>query len=90
MPVLSVGNTVYIRPVAKVMISIPETLLERIDRLASERGETRSGFLQVLAERELGSQEDGDRKEIRRLLDLATKPMGGDAARIIREDRDSH
>ena len=38
----------------KVMVSIPDDLLERIDREADERGTTRSGFLQEAARRELG------------------------------------
>ncbi len=84
------GNTVYTSPVAKVMISIPDDLLSRLDALARARQETRSGFLQRLAERELQSDTVRRRKEVERLLDLATAPMGGDAARLIREDRESH
>ena len=89
MPVLVPSNTVYTRPMAKVMISIPDDLLERIDELAKKRGATRSGLLQALAERELLWLEDEERAEMRRLLELATKPMGGNAAQLIREDRDS-
>lgn len=90
MPILASSNTVYPHPVAKVMISISDELLKQIDALAKERGLTRSGLLQGLAERELGYAEDESRAEIRRLLELATKPRGGDAARLIREDRESH
>jgi metal-responsive CopG/Arc/MetJ family transcriptional regulator len=72
------------------MISIPDDLLERLDALARTRQETRSGFLQRLAEQELQSDTEGRRKEVERLLDLATAPMGGDAAKLIREDRESH
>jgi metal-responsive CopG/Arc/MetJ family transcriptional regulator len=75
--------------VAKVMISIPDALLERIDELAKERGTTRSGLLQALAERELLWLEDTERAEMRRLLELATKPRGGNGTQLIREDRDS-
>jgi metal-responsive CopG/Arc/MetJ family transcriptional regulator len=89
MPV-ALSNTVYTHPVAKVMISIPDDLLTRLDALARERHETRSGFLQQLAERELQSDSERRRKEVERLLDLATAPMGGDAAKLIREDRESH
>ncbi len=39
---------------AKVLISIPDELLERVDREAHKRGDTRSGFLQHAAQRELG------------------------------------
>jgi hypothetical protein len=30
------------------------------------------------------------REELEELLDKATAPMGGEAARLIREDRESH
>jgi len=90
MPTLAFGNTVYTHPVAKVMISIPDDLLERLDTHAKSAGETRSGFLQQLAERELGAADDGRRHEVERLLDLlAAEPLGGNAAQIIREARDS-
>ena len=84
------GNTVYTHPVAKVMISIPDDLLERLDAQARANHETRSGFLRRLAERELTADDRRRREEVVRLLDLATAPMGGDAARLIREDRESH
>jgi metal-responsive CopG/Arc/MetJ family transcriptional regulator len=74
---------------AKVMISFPGELLERLDVLAKERGLTRSGLLRNLAERELDGLEDEERAEMRRLLELATKPRGGEGTRMIREDRDS-
>lgn len=96
MPILTAGNTVYTHPVAKVMISIPDKLLERLDRRAKEAGETRSGFLQHLAERELEAGEERRRKEIGRLLDEvrievpADRPELLDVARVIREDRESH
>jgi metal-responsive CopG/Arc/MetJ family transcriptional regulator len=89
MPVLAPSNTVYPSPVAKVMISLPDELLKQVDRLASERGLSRSGFLQALAELELGMTEERRRDEIRRLLELATGDYGGDATKLIREDRDS-
>ncbi len=39
---------------AKVLISMPDELLARVDREADRRGVTRSGFLQDAAQRELG------------------------------------
>jgi metal-responsive CopG/Arc/MetJ family transcriptional regulator len=90
MTAITSGNTVYTPPVAKVMISIPDDLLARLDAQARASQETRSGFLQRLAERELAEGEDRRREEVKRLLDLATAPMGGDAAQLIREDRESH
>lgn len=86
----SSGNTVYTHAVAKVMISIPDDLLSRLDERAEANRETRSGYLRRLAERDLAADEARRREEIERLLDLATAPMGGDAAKLIREDRESH
>jgi metal-responsive CopG/Arc/MetJ family transcriptional regulator len=78
--------------VAKVMISIPDKLLQRLDARARETSETRSGFLQRIAERELGRAERHDREEIERLLDqIQPIDFGGvSAAQLIREDRESH
>ena len=95
MTAVATGNTVYTRPMAKVMISIPDPLLGRIDAYTSARGETRSGFLQRLAERELGVDEERRRDEARRLLDEIKTEFRSDepqvdAARLIREDRESH
>lgn len=86
------GNTVYTPPVAKVMISIPDDLLERLDAQARANRETRSGFLRRLAERELDVARAKEREELEELLDKATVPggMGGESARLIREDRESH
>jgi metal-responsive CopG/Arc/MetJ family transcriptional regulator len=77
--------------VAKVMISIPDALLERLDSRAKALRETRSGFLQRLAERELASREEHEDAEIGRMLDSLDLDLGGvDAAQLIREDRESH
>lgn len=89
MPTLTAGNTVYTRPVAKVMISIPDDLLERLDARVRANRETRSGFLQRLAERELSAENARRRKELEELLGPPVD-LGGDAARLIREDRESH
>ncbi len=95
MPALAIGNTVYTHPVAKVMISISDDLLERLDAQARANQETRSGFLQRLAERELEVAEDRRRVETRRLLDELRAEFRDDepridAAQLIREDRESH
>lgn len=92
MTTLIASNTVYTHPVAKVMISIPDKLLERLDLRAKEAGETRSGFLQRVAERELERIEGHDREEIERLLgEIQPLDFGGvSAAQLIREDRESH
>jgi metal-responsive CopG/Arc/MetJ family transcriptional regulator len=75
--------------VAKVMISVPDDLLARLDAQARANRETRSGFLQRLAERELAYGEARKREEIEDLLGPPLH-MGGDAAKLIREDRESH
>lgn len=91
MPVLTAGHTGYTRPVAKVLISIPDGLLERVDAHAKANGETRSGFLQRLAEQELEAVNRRDDDEVGRLLDSLDIDLGGaDIAQIIREDRESH
>ncbi|HEY6729693.1 MAG TPA: type II toxin-antitoxin system HicB family antitoxin [Solirubrobacterales bacterium] len=94
MPTLASSNTVYTRPVAKVMISIPDKLLKRLDARATAAGETRSGLLQRLAERELDEQERRRQSEVKRLMGeiedtfTADEPQF-DVAQLIREDRDS-
>lgn len=78
------------------MISIPDKLLERLDLRAKEVGETRSGFLQHLVEREVEAGALRRREEIKRLWDEirievpADDPAAVDVARVIREDRESH
>jgi hypothetical protein len=88
---LTSGNTVYTHPVAKVMISIPDQLLERLDAQARANRETRSGFLQRLAEREVEEAEGQMREEVERLLALIGPiDLGVSPAQLIREDRESH
>jgi hypothetical protein len=91
MPTLTPSNTVYTHPVAKVMISIPDALLERLDSRAKALGETRSGFLQRVTGQELERAHGHDREEIERLLsEIRPLDFGGvSAAQLIREDRAS-
>lgn len=86
---LRFGNTVYTPPVAKVMISMPDDLLARIDAQVKSEHATRSEFLRRLAERELAQE---NRQRRRRVEELLGEPvsLGGDATRLIREDRESH
>jgi hypothetical protein len=78
------------------MISIPDALLERLDARAKAAGETRSGLLQRLAEREVQAAEERRRGEVNRLWDQvrveppADDPEAWDVVRLIREDRESH
>lgn len=89
---VSTGNTVYTHRVAKVMISIPDTLLDRLDARAHASHETRSGFLRRLVEQELEAAESHRRDEIERMLTaIGPVDLGGvSAAQLIREDRESH
>lgn len=89
MPTLPVSNTIYTHPVAKVMISLPDTLLERLDAHARANRETRSGLLRRLAERELSTENTRRRKEFEAMLGPPVD-LGGDAAKLIREDREAH
>jgi hypothetical protein len=89
MPILDAGNTIYTHPVAKVMISIPDDLLERLDAQARAARETRSGMLRRLVERELSTEDSRRRKQFEELLGPPVD-LGGDAAKLIREDRESH
>jgi metal-responsive CopG/Arc/MetJ family transcriptional regulator len=75
---------------AKVMISLPDELLEAIDAQARSEHETRSGFLRRLAEQRLTEQRSQRSAELDALLERATGNYGGDAVRLIREDRESH
>jgi hypothetical protein len=89
MHTLTAGNTVYTHLMAKVMISVPDDLLERLDAQARANHETRSGLLRRLVERELSVENARRRKEFEELLGPPVD-LGGDAAQIIREDRESH
>jgi metal-responsive CopG/Arc/MetJ family transcriptional regulator len=71
---------------AKVMISLPDELVGRIDEQARRRGTTRSGLLRDLAERELASDVEVRRRGVRELL-AAAASHGGDGARHVREQR---
>ena len=79
----------YSTEMAKVMVSLPDRLLERIDARARARHDTRSGFLRDLAERELASAEERERREVEKLLGEPV-PLGGEATSLIRRDRRSH
>lgn len=74
---------------AKVMVSMPDDLLARIDARAASEHATRSGFLQRLAEQELARERAKRRARVEELLGEPVS-LGGDAAKLIREDRESH
>jgi metal-responsive CopG/Arc/MetJ family transcriptional regulator len=69
------------------MVSIPDKLQERLDRHVGEIGETRSGFIQRVVEREIEIGDVRRRKKLEKLMSPVR--MGGDTARLLRESRDS-
>ena len=73
---------------AKVMISLPDTLLERIDAHVRVKRTSRSAFLRELAERELAADDAARRERIRELL---ADPIHHDGSSVeyIRELRRS-
>jgi metal-responsive CopG/Arc/MetJ family transcriptional regulator len=71
---------------AKVMISIPDDLLARLDQHARRLGQTRSGFLRQLVERELAVDGAARAARVRALLSNL-EPHAGDSARFVREQR---
>ena len=73
---------------AKVMVSLPDELLERIDTHARARHSTRSGFLRDLAERELTADAQRSQTEVEALLGDPVR-LGGDSTKLIRQDRRS-
>jgi predicted transcriptional regulator len=76
--------------VAKVLISLPDELLMRIDREAKRRRSSRSGFLQQAAQRELGWP---DPTPLDAALDRGRAALAGagafESADLIRSERDS-
>jgi hypothetical protein len=76
--------------VKKVMISLPNDLLERIDRAAAQRRTSRSAFLQEAARRELGWP---DPAVIDAALERARAALASagrfESAEVIRAERDA-
>jgi Arc/MetJ-type ribon-helix-helix transcriptional regulator len=76
-------------PVAKVMISIPEELLEDLDREAGRRHVSRSELIRSALRRELGQPSpDEIDAAIERLRTSGAKMHSGDLTEFIRWDRD--
>lgn len=74
---------------AKVMISLPDELLERIDRAAERRRLSRSGFLQGAARRALGERSGRSRaRSAETLIGLVSEGAGPSAAELVRAERD--
>ena len=79
---------------AKVLISLDEQLLRRIDRRAKSQGLSRSAYFARLSQRDIATAGQGVTSAVRRALrDLdalfASAPRG-DRTQLIREERDAH
>jgi predicted transcriptional regulator len=75
---------------AKVMISVPDDVLARIDGEARRRGTTRSGLLRQAALRELGQPEPAAvEAALRRSRHRFASAGRFDAAGLIRAERDA-
>ncbi len=73
---------------AKVLISLPDDLLERIDREAGARGSNRSRFLQEAARRQLGwPAPDALDAALKRGRDALAGVGAFESAEVIREQR---
>jgi metal-responsive CopG/Arc/MetJ family transcriptional regulator len=71
---------------AKVMISMPDALLARVDAQAAEHGGTRSATIRELAEAALGERE---RLLAQRMAELegSADSHGGDVAAAVKAGR---
>lgn len=80
----------------KVLLSIDEKLLARIDREARGRKMSRSAYLAEVAKEDLGEAVGpGANPQVRQTIRtikalFANNPTPGDPTQLIREDRDSH
>ena len=73
---------------AKVLISVPDDLLRRIDREARARGSSRSGFLQEAALRQLGwPTTEALESAVKRGRDALAGAGAFESADLVRRDR---
>lgn len=82
------------RDMAKVLVSIDDALLRRVDRAAKALGVTRSAYLGQLAEEELAraagpGTQPAARRALARLDALLSKGPAGDSTMAIRQERDA-
>jgi hypothetical protein len=80
--------------VAKVLVSLNDALLRRIDRIAKSRGLSRSRYLAELAERDANRSvgrgaSPGARRALVRLDELFARSPAGDSTAAIRAERDA-
>jgi metal-responsive CopG/Arc/MetJ family transcriptional regulator len=80
--------------VAKVLVSLNDALLRRVDRIAKSRGLSRSGYLAELAERDAARSEGpgssrAAKRALARLDDLFEGGSREDSTAVIRAERDA-
>jgi hypothetical protein len=80
--------------VAKVLVSLNDALLRRVDRIAKARGLSRSGYLAELAERDAARSEGPGttrtaRRALARLDHLFEGGAAEDSTAAIRAERDA-
>ena len=79
---------------AKVLISLDDKLLRRVDRAARARGLSRSGYLAHLASEDLArtrgpGREPAARRALARLDELFASSPSGDYTAAVRAQRDA-
>jgi hypothetical protein len=87
-------SKIYFSLMRKILVSIEEELLRRVDRVARSRGLSRSAYLTEIAERDvtrsLGPGRDlVARRSLRRLDRLFADTPRGDSTAAIRAERDA-
>jgi len=79
---------------AKVLVSLDDRLVKRIDRRATAAGKTRSGYLAELAQQDLAKaagpgESPAARAALRKLDRLFAKAPLEDSTAAVREERDA-
>ena len=78
---------------AKVLVSLDDKLLRRVDRAARARGLSRSGYLAQLANEDIARAAAGKQPAVRRALarldELLADSPAGDSTAAIRDQRDA-
>ncbi len=80
------GNTGYTPAMAKVMVSLPDDLLEAVDAEAVRRGTTRSGLLRRFADEALRRRGAARAAQIEEIM-RDSADHGGDVARVLKHHR---
>ena len=80
----------YPYPMTKVLITVPDKLLQRIEREAKARRLTRSRFMEEAARRELGSPASD---VVQAALERSRQALAGvgefESSDLVRRDRDA-